>query len=146
MTSETLVLWDDALLGYDLGDHPLDPVRVELTIALARAFDLFERPGVTVSKPVPADDERLLTVHTPDYLEVVKAASIDQRVHGHGLGTPDNPTFPGMHDASALIAKAQALSVQLAKYSITLTVPAMPARRHRSMRKCSPPTPPTSPR
>jgi len=112
MTSETLVLWDDALLGYDLGDHPLDPVRVELTIALARAFDLFERPGVTVSKPVPADDERLLTVHTPDYVEVVKAASIDQRVRGHGLGTPDNPTFPGMHDASALIAGASTAAAE----------------------------------
>jgi len=112
MTSETLVLWDDALLGYDLGDHPLDPVRVELTIALARAFDLLERPGVTVAKPVPADDARLLTVHTPDYVEIVKAASIDQRVHGHGLGTPDNPTFPGMHDASALIAGASTAAAE----------------------------------
>ena len=34
----TVVTWDDALLGYDLGNHPLDPVRVELTIALARAY------------------------------------------------------------------------------------------------------------
>ena len=35
--TETLVLWDPALLGYDLGDHPLDPVRVELTVSLAGA-------------------------------------------------------------------------------------------------------------
>jgi acetoin utilization protein AcuC len=112
MTAETLVLWDEALLAYDLGDHPLDPVRVELTIALARAFDLFDRPGVTVAKPSPADDARLLTVHTPDYIETVKAASVDQRVRGHGLGTSDNPTFAGMHDASALIAGASTAAAE----------------------------------
>jgi hypothetical protein len=39
-----------------------------------------------------------------------------------------------MADASALIAKAQALSVQLAKYNITLTVPAMPATKPSALR------------
>ena len=29
------VVWNEALLGYDLGNHPHNPVRVELTIALA---------------------------------------------------------------------------------------------------------------
>jgi acetoin utilization protein AcuC len=109
---ETVVLWDDALLSYNLGDHPLDPVRVELTIALAREFGLLERPGVTVAKPVPADDARLETVHTADYIDAVKAASIDQRVRGYGLGSPDNPTFPGMHEASALIAGASVAAAE----------------------------------
>src|SRR5215217_9030232 len=45
------VVWDEALLGYNLGDHPLDPVRVELTIALARALGVLDRANVTV---VPA--------------------------------------------------------------------------------------------
>ena len=40
-------VWDEALLGYDLGDHPLDPVRVELTMALARELGVLDRPGVT---------------------------------------------------------------------------------------------------
>ena len=52
MTTETLVLWDDALLRYDLGNHPLDPVRVELTIALAREFGVLDRPGVTVIRMI----------------------------------------------------------------------------------------------
>ena len=34
------------LLDYDLGDHPLDPVRVELTMALARELGVLDRPGV----------------------------------------------------------------------------------------------------
>ena len=40
MTACSLHLaWDPALAGYDFGPgHPLAPVRVELTIALARAL------------------------------------------------------------------------------------------------------------
>jgi len=99
----TLVTWDEALLRYDLGDHPLNPVRVELTMALARAYGILDRPGVTVLAPEPADDQALLRVHTPDYLEAVRRNEPDPR---HGLGTTDDPVFPGMHDASALIAGA----------------------------------------
>jgi acetoin utilization protein AcuC len=102
MTDQTLVLWGEELLKYNLGDHPLDPVRVELTIALAREFGVLERPRVQVEAPVPADDDALLRVHTPQYLAAVKSAS-GQR---HGLGTPDNPIFPHMHEASALVAGA----------------------------------------
>jgi acetoin utilization protein AcuC len=104
--TETLVMWDEAMLAYDLGDHPLDPVRVELTIALARALGVLDRPGVTVRAPRPADDATLRLVHDADYIEVVRAASVDPRVRGYGIGTADNPRFAGMHEASALIAGA----------------------------------------
>jgi acetoin utilization protein AcuC len=95
------VVWADELLRYNLGDHPLDPVRVELTMALARGLGVLDRPGVQVLVPQPADDARLRTVHTAEYVEVVKVAG-----HGHGLHTPDNPVFPHMHHASALVAGA----------------------------------------
>lgn len=97
----TAVAWDEALLEYDLGDHPMDPVRVELTIALAREFGILARPGVTVVKPEPADDKLLGLVHTPEYVAAVKRQS-----PGFGLHTPDNPVFPRMHEASALIVGA----------------------------------------
>ena len=99
----TLVTWDEALLGYDLGDHPLDPVRVELTIALARAYGILDRPGVSVVAPQPADEEALLRVHTAAYLAAVRRGVPDPR---YGLGTTDDPVFPHMHEASALIAGA----------------------------------------
>ena len=103
----TLVVWDEALLGYDLGDHPLDPVRVELTMALARALGVLDRPGVEVRKPEPADDETLLRVHRADYLHAVKAAGHDPFFRGgYGLATSDNPVFDSMHEASALVAGA----------------------------------------
>jgi acetoin utilization protein AcuC len=39
--------WDERLAGYDLGPgHPLAPVGVELTVALARAFGVRDRPSV----------------------------------------------------------------------------------------------------
>ncbi|WP_432836392.1 acetoin utilization protein AcuC [Dactylosporangium sp. CA-092794] len=102
----SLVVWDERLLKYDMGDHPMDPVRVELTMDLARRLGVLDRPGVVVERPEPATDDVLATVHDPDYIAVVKAASTGRRIGVMGLGTSDNPTFVGMHDASALIAGA----------------------------------------
>lgn len=104
MTS--VVMWSDELLKYDLGDHPLDPVRVELTIALARELGILDRPGVSVRPPVPATEEELLRVHRGDYLEAVKLAPDDPFFRGYGLNTPDNPVFDHMHEVSALVAGA----------------------------------------
>ena len=47
----TAVVWDEALLDYDLGDHPLNPVRVELTMALARDLGVLDRPGRPDGRP-----------------------------------------------------------------------------------------------
>jgi len=49
--------WDERLIGYDFGPgHPLAPVRVELTIALARDLGVLALPSVTVATPVvPAE-------------------------------------------------------------------------------------------
>ncbi|MDG4767023.1 acetoin utilization protein AcuC [Solwaraspora sp. WMMD406] len=106
MSDGTLVVWDEQLMAYDLGDHPLDPVRVELTVALAREFGLLDRPGVEILAPRPATDADLARVHRADYLDAVRVAHDDPFFSGYGLGTPDNPTFPSMHEASALIAGA----------------------------------------
>jgi acetoin utilization protein AcuC len=102
----TRLVWTKELLGYNLGDHPLDPVRVELTIELARAFGVLDRAGVTVVAPEPADDATLTRVHDPAYLAAVRAAPDDPFFQGWGLGTADNPIFDGMHEASALVAGA----------------------------------------
>jgi acetoin utilization protein AcuC len=115
VTEGTVVVWDEALLAYDMGDHPLDPVRVELTIALARELGVLDRPGVRVVAPEPADEAALTRVHRADYLEAVRAAPDDPFFsgwglntpdNGWGLNTPDNPVFDGMHEASALVCGA----------------------------------------
>jgi acetoin utilization protein AcuC len=108
MACELLVAWDDGLIQYDFGPgHPLAPVRVELTIALAREFGLFGQAGVQVVTPEPATMDELELVHDPGYIAAVQQAGRtgypDVR---HGLGTPDDPVFPAMHEASALVAGA----------------------------------------
>ena len=102
----TAVVWDTALLDYDMGDHPLNPVRVELTMALARELGLFDRPGVQMITPTPATDAALTRIHHPDYLDAVRLAPSDPFFTGWGLNTPDNPVFDGMHEASARICGA----------------------------------------
>ncbi len=104
MTCTLHVAWDERLAGYDFGPgHPLAPVRVELTMALAKDLGVLGAPGVTVAAPAPATDAELQLVHDGSYLAAVRAGVADP---AFGLGIPDNPVFPGMHEASALVAGA----------------------------------------
>ncbi|RFS83320.1 acetoin utilization protein AcuC [Actinomadura spongiicola] len=108
------IFWDERLVSYDFGSgHPLNPVRVELTMALARELGVLDRPNVRVSGFEPADDKQLRLVHEEPYIAAVKQAgatgAADLR---HGLGTPDNPVFPGMHEASALVAGASVAAAE----------------------------------
>ncbi|MFI9642278.1 acetoin utilization protein AcuC [Micromonospora sp. NPDC051925] len=112
MSDDTLVVWDESLLDYDMGEHPLDPVRVELTVALARELGVLDRPGVRLLKPEPADDATLTRVHLPDYLAAVRRAPRDPLFAGYGLGTSDNPVFDGMHDSSALVTGASVAAAE----------------------------------
>jgi acetoin utilization protein AcuC len=116
MTACSLHLaWDPALAGYDFGPgHPLAPVRVELTIALARALGVLGHDVCVVSAEA-APDAELERVHDPRYVAAVRAAGQDPDrppPPGFGLGTPDDPVFPRMHEASALVAGATLAAVQ----------------------------------
>ena len=45
MACSLTLVWDERLTEYDFGPgHPLAPVRVELTMALAREFGVLARP------------------------------------------------------------------------------------------------------
>jgi acetoin utilization protein AcuC len=122
MTCTLHVAWDERLTDYHFGPgHPLAPVRVELTMQLAHEFGLWNLPGVTVAAQVPAADADLELVHDARYIAAVRSvshwaehpdASGDlqetrlRRARAFGLGTRDQPAFPGMHQASALVAGA----------------------------------------
>ena len=103
------LLWDDRLAAYDLGgDHPLAPIRVELTIALIRASGLLRNGAVEVT-PGAFDEDELLRVHRPDFVDTVKRLSADATARCDdvfGLGPPDTPAFTGMHPTSMLICAA----------------------------------------
>src|ERR1700743_2273634 len=67
--------WDEQLAGYDFGPgHPLAPVRVELTMALARAFGVLDGPGVSMITPEAASPDPLELIHAPVYLDAVRRA------------------------------------------------------------------------
>jgi len=108
MAGSLSLVWDERLTGYDFGPgHPLAPVRVELTMALARELGVLARPSVSVRAAVPAEMDELELVHDAAYIDAVRQAGHDGLGNGrYGLGTPDNPVFDGMHEASALVAGA----------------------------------------
>ena len=113
MSDSVAVVWDDALLGYTMGgDHPMHPVRLDLTMRLAGALGVLERPRLEVVRPTPAEVEHLTLVHDPAYLDAVRRAPADPLGVGHGLGTADNPVFDGMYDAAALITGGSLLAAQ----------------------------------
>ena len=97
------------------GGEPLRPIRLDLTVDLARRLGVLQRPGVSVAAPVRADDDLLELVHDPAYIGYVKRAPQDaggRLAAFFGLGTLDNPVFDRMHESAALVTGA---SVEAAK-------------------------------
>jgi acetoin utilization protein AcuC len=122
MTCTLHVAWDDRLSGYDFGPgHPMAPLRLKLTMELAQALGLGRQEGVTIEVPVAATDAELELHHDPDYIGMVQLAGhlalqepdspaardlTTRALLIHGLGTEDNPLFPDMHEASAMVTGA----------------------------------------
>jgi acetoin utilization protein AcuC len=114
MSGAACVVFDPTLTAYDFGvTHPMSPLRVDLTVRLARELGVLADAGAagpglpTVPAPI-ADDDLVATVHDPAYIDAVKLAGKEPHrvIEERGLGTPDNPTFEGMHEASAHIVGA----------------------------------------
>ncbi len=104
------MVWDEAYLAYDFGDHPMNPIRLDLTARLARELGVLDR--VNLIAPVAATEDELLRIHTADYLAAVREAGQNPDFSGYGLGTDDDPVFAGMYEASALIAGGSALAAR----------------------------------
>jgi acetoin utilization protein AcuC len=107
------LIWDPALAAYDFGPtHPFNPVRLTLTVDLMESFGLLGPENVIA--PRPATEDELLLFHSMRYLEAVRYAGdwgSDFRP-AMGLGTPDDPIFPGMHEAAALAAGATIQAIE----------------------------------
>lgn len=98
------VAWDDELLRYDFGaDHPMNPTRLDLTIALARATGVLTGPGARIVAADAADDDQIALVHTPEYRAAVARASRGVPEPVRGLGTADIPLMAGLDEVSARI-------------------------------------------
>ena len=109
MSGRAAVVYDDGLTRYNFGPgHPMAPIRVDLTMRLARSLGVFDNPDLQLVAGPTATDDELGLVHTAPYIETVKRLSDhpDESDLAHGLGTEDDPVFEGMHDASAHIVGA----------------------------------------
>ncbi len=106
-TCRACVVYDESLTSYNFGPaHPMNPVRVDLTVALAGELGVLDRLP-TVPAPDATEDD-LVTVHHPALIEAVMATSADEARPDllHGLGSDDNPIFPNMHQASRHVVGA----------------------------------------
>ena len=111
--TRTALIWDPALAAYDLGPHhPLNPLRLTLTVELMKAYGILERESTIV--PRMATEKELLLVHASGYIEAVRESSDwGAGLHaGMGLGSEDNPIYPGMHDIAALTCGASIMGLE----------------------------------
>jgi acetoin utilization protein AcuC len=108
LVHEAALIWGGPV-RYDFGpQHPLQPVRVELAVELIRAYGIPDRPNLRLIPPRVAADDELRLIHTADYIAAVRRAGelndCWASIPEYCLGPGDNPIFPGMHEASALVA------------------------------------------
>ena len=103
------LVWDGDI-QYDFGpQHPLQPVRVELTVALIHALGLLDQQRRVEVRSGPYDEDELLRLHRPDYVRAVQRLSRDPSIGAdwsYGLGPGDNPVFHGMHEESLRVCAA----------------------------------------
>lgn len=102
------LIWDPSFTAYRFRpDHPFNPKRLDLSISLMEAMGLLEAPDVRVVPPRQATDEELQWVHAPEYIGAVRRLGAEgadpSEGRRWGLGTDDNPVFPGMHEATATV-------------------------------------------
>ncbi len=101
------VIFEPTLTEYDFGpQHPMSPVRVDLTMRLAADLGVLDGRLRTVSAPMASSDQ-IATVHDAALIEAVERCGRNGGPEElFGLGSDDNPVFPGMHEAAAHVVGA----------------------------------------
>ena len=120
MGGEVAMVWGDAFMAYRLSeDHPLQPLRVRLTVESIERTGLIEHCELV--PPRRASDEEIGLVHDQEYIGLVRELSAprgEEAVPMHrqlaaGFGTADNPVAEGMHDACAYVVGGSLLAAEL---------------------------------
>src|SRR5262249_28771117 len=106
MAGSVTLLSGDAFMAYRLSDdHPLQPLRVKLTVDLIRELGLDAHASVV--PPREATDEEIELCHATGYVSLVRHLSdggpMTRDAVAAGFGSPDNPVAMGMHEACAAV-------------------------------------------
>ena len=89
--------------------HPLKNERLALTFRLMEAYGLLHLEGAEVKEPRWAEEADLVLFHHPEYLQALQVAEAGisfPSAPAYGLGTPDDPIFPGVYSWSLLVTGA----------------------------------------
>ncbi|QYJ14239.1 Acetoin utilization protein AcuC [Rubrobacter xylanophilus DSM 9941] len=116
MSGRAAIVHDRSLEDYGFGkDHPFNPLRIRLALELCDALGLLE--DYRFLRPEPVSEEELTSVHTLTYVRMVQQAGAGTgdpaKLLDYGLGTPDNPVFPGMHEACSRVVGGTVLAARL---------------------------------
>ncbi len=98
------------LLRYDFGPvHPFKIYRLGLTYDLMEVYGLTSAPSIRTFEPREATEQEALSFHSEGYLEILRLTDTGMWVpnlFAHGLGTGDNPVFPGVYEWGMKVAGA----------------------------------------
>ncbi|HET7478516.1 MAG TPA: acetoin utilization protein AcuC [Rubrobacteraceae bacterium] len=109
LSGKSAIVHDRRLESYGFGDdHPFNPLRIRMTLELCESLGLFD--GYEFVGSEPASDEDLRTVHSLTYIRSVQQAGRGLAdladLISYGIGTPDNPIVPDIHEAGADVCGA----------------------------------------
>jgi len=84
------------------------------TLDLIEAYGIPSRPNVATLDCRTAGDQEIGLVHTPEFIEATRRAGHgeDGNWSRFGYGPGDNPIFPQMHEAAALVAGASLVAAE----------------------------------
>jgi len=127
MSGPVALVWGEAFMAYRLAeDHPLQPLRVKLTVETIERLGLLELAELL--PPRAATDAEIALVHAPEYVELVRRLSAPSgeldvpfsEQLAHGFRTSDNPVAEGMHEACAYIAGGSLVAAEAVHFGRAL--------------------------
>jgi acetoin utilization protein AcuC len=100
-------------------NHPLKVERLRITMDLIEAYGLFDHPESPWVEAREAEEQDVRLIHTSEYIEALRQANTGQTpptsAH-YGLGSGDNPVFPGLYDWSLLVTGATLECIRQVRY------------------------------
>jgi len=129
VAGQVALVYGDELMKHHLSDqHPLQPIRVKLTMDLIRSTGLIEHCHLL--PPRRATDAELELVHSADYVDLVRKLSDPaqrsgvsrQRIEAAGFGSADNPISSELHEGASLVAGASVVAAELIESGAALHV------------------------
>ena len=105
---KNVLIYSDELSRVEYtSSHPFKPVRAKQLMDLLDRYSLIFEEDQEIVKHEPLEEELLYLYHTHEYIEALKncdKGDFDPVLFQYGLGTHDNPIFPGVYEYSLLAA------------------------------------------